>query len=108
MRDQYLEVEIRRKDQYMHELIKQRDLELKEELENKDQMWKKELRKRDEAYWQGQTKRNGNLARILEERDMGVNEKSVSRDQFLLNSMTNSKLHTMFKLTRGNQALQNQ
>ena len=35
-------------------------------------MWRNELKKRDEEYWKGQTKRDDDLAKILEERDKEI------------------------------------
>ena len=41
-------------------------------MERRHQVWRKELKKRDEDYWKGKTRRDGDLARMLEGRDKAL------------------------------------
>ena len=66
----------------MDEAIKQRDVEWGEELEKIYEMCRNELKKRDEEYWKGQTKKDGDLARILERREKALQESFLSKDKF--------------------------
>ena len=50
-------------------------------------MWREELKKRDAAYWVESGKKEGNLVRMLEARDKGIQESWVSRDRAWLNSL---------------------
>ena len=58
-------------------------------------MWRNELKKRDKEYWKGQTKRDDDLARMLEVRDKAIQETLVSRDKYCLDSY-NHYLKSMY------------
>ena len=45
------------------------------------------MRERDVAYWQGKTKKDEDLERMLERRDQGIQECMVSKDRAWLNSL---------------------
>ena len=59
-------------------------------------MWRGELQKRDEDYFQGQIKKDDDLAIMLEGRDKAINESLVYRDQFWLNSL--DSIHDKLKV----------
>ena len=87
LRDEYFDVELRKKGQFMEKAIKQRDLEWKGELVERDAMWKEKLRVRDVAFWEESRKQEGDLCRMVETRDRQLQDSLVSRDQAELNSL---------------------
>ena len=87
LRDEYFDVELRKKDQFMEEAIKQKDIEYNREFEGLGAMWKEELRIRDVAFWEESGKQEGDLCRMLETRDKQIQDSLVFRDQAWLNSL---------------------
>ena len=56
-------------------------------------MWRNELKKRDEEYWKGQTKRDDDLAKMLEGLYKAIQETLVSKDKDWLDILDSYNHH---------------